>query len=118
MASLAIREAAGRRLDAPRVFRDRSPGFVDSDTIGDVFRELDRQCKKFGAQHLTMLDWASTLGEKYGEVCRAVNELHFNDQQGLESLRNLYDECVQVATVALHMAQVVAATGEIERGEA
>lgn len=113
MRSTAVRQAAGRALAAPPVYRDPSPGFVDGDTLKAVFEELRRQHDTFGQQDLNLFDWASILGEEYGEVCRAVNELHFGSAAGVEPFRALYGELVQVAAVALHAARIVAANVDV-----
>jgi NTP pyrophosphatase (non-canonical NTP hydrolase) len=68
-----------------------------------IIRETIRQHEKFGTQSLTLFDWSSILGEEYGEVCRAINEEHFSDGE----LQSVYDECIQVAAVAVHMAAVI-----------
>lgn len=111
LGAMMVREAGGGRLPTPQIFTDRTPGYVDADRLRDVFVELQRQSEKFGQQDLTLLDWGSILGEKYGEVCKATNDLHFGvtSSPGIREqlLGGVYAECIQVAAVALHMAQVI-----------
>ncbi len=95
------RHACRRDLPEPRVFAEAA-GPLD-DELFAIVSELQRVHAKFGTQSLTLFDWASILGEEYGEVCRAINEEHFNDGD----LQVVYAECIQVAAVAVHMAAVI-----------
>jgi phosphopantetheine adenylyltransferase len=94
-------------LPDPTVFEDygrtRPVYLIVSTETEAIWKELQRVRKKHGTQHLTLFDWASILGEEYGEVCRAINEEHFNDGD----LQSVYAECIQVAAVAVHMAAVI-----------
>ena len=91
------RHACRRDLPEPRVFAESGDFGSELDAI---IRELMRQHEKFGDQSLTLFDWASILGEEYGEVCQAINEEHFDDGE----LGAVYRECTHVAAVAVHMA--------------
>lgn len=102
-----VREVRGSRLPAPPVYRDTAPGYVTADELTAVFGELERRKDKFGAQHLTLFDWASILGEEYGEACRAVNDAHFFARDKTAALDDVHRELIHVAAVALHAANIV-----------
>jgi hypothetical protein len=74
--------------------------------LAAVNTELHRVLDKWGAQSLTLFDWASVLGEEHGEVCAAINRYEFGGRADSE-LRSVYLEAVQVAAVAVHLAAVV-----------
>lgn len=92
----------------PRVFGDCELIAPELEAIDAEIRSvLDR----FGYQSLTLFDWASILGEEYGEVCKAVNDYEFGSQaQG--DLEDVYKELVQVAAVAVHLAAIVREAGK------
>lgn len=78
-----------------------------------VHAERDRQDAKFGEQWgKTYFEWASILGEEFGEVCQAVNDLAQladdllggvvpDTMDGVDELAHIRDELVQVAAVAI-----------------
>lgn len=41
-----------------------------------VRHEREHQEGKWGAQHHSVMEWLSILGEEYGEACQAANETH------------------------------------------
>lgn len=72
--------------------------------IRAVLAERDRQDERWGVNFRLNPDtFCRILGEEFGEVCRAVDD---------EGPHRVYEECVQVAAVAVRMA--VAALQEIE----
>jgi NTP pyrophosphatase (non-canonical NTP hydrolase) len=73
------------------------------DELFAIVSELQRVHAKFGTQSLTLFDWHCILSEEVGEVARAINEEHFN----AGDLQSVYEECIQVAAVAVHMAAVI-----------
>lgn len=63
-----------------------------------INRERDRQDAKWGPQRdNTLPEWATILGEEYGEACQEVLRVHF----GEKSKSELIAELVQVAAVAV-----------------
>ena len=63
----------------------------------EVIEERDRQDEKWGADRDNSPGlWITILGEEFGEVCRAVLE---------RDRKNLREELIQVAAVALAMAE-------------
>ena len=100
------RHACRRDLPEPRVFADYNE--LPTIELDEIDQELARVSAKFGTQSLTLLDWTSILGEEYGEVCRAINEEHFN----AGDLQSVYEEAIQVAAVAVHIAAVIREANE------
>jgi len=101
--SPVIRRDQRGELPNPRVFPDNELVFPELEAIdAEISRVLDR----FGYQSLTLFDWASILGEEYGEVCKAINDHEFGTGGGGD-LQSVYEECIQVAAVAVHMAAVI-----------
>ena len=104
------RHACRRDLPDPQVFIE--PDSPLDDELFAIVAELQRVRTKFGVQSLTLFDWACILGEEYGEVCRAINEEHFDAGQ----LSEVYKECIQVASVAVHIAAAIRCSDN-QRGE-
>jgi NTP pyrophosphatase (non-canonical NTP hydrolase) len=90
-------------IPGPRVFTEYE--YIGPD-IKEIARELGRVHDRFGNQSLTLFDWVSVLGEEYGELCRAVNEYEFQTEASGD-LDHVYEEAIQVAAVAVHIAAVV-----------
>ena len=105
------RKDARGDLPSPRVFTE-SESWVED--LAAVNKELQRVLDRFGAQSLTLFDWASVLGEEYGEVCKAINDYEFGTS-GESDLRDVYKEAIQVAAVAVHMAAVIRQESDAER---
>lgn len=75
-------------------------------TLADVNKERNRQNAKWGLQRHNYGTWLAILGEEFGEVCQAM-------QSGMVSQKNtdaddLYEELIQVAAVAVAIAEQVA----------
>lgn len=88
---------------------------TDDEILDLVVQERQRQLESWGDQSNTPLfEWMSILGEEYGELCEAVNETCFQhpkhpDRGGRE---NIIKEAVQVAAVAIAIAEAVQRRGE------
>ncbi len=76
--------------------------------FGDVIREGDRQIEKWGEQCHDISWWLAFLTEEVGELSEAAAETHFR----FAPERNIYDEAIQVATLALKIASMVRARNE------
>lgn len=61
------------------------------------------QIEEFGIQDYTLEWWSTILGEEYGELCKAIIEYYF--EQGA-TLFQIYREAIQVATLALKIAEM------------
>lgn len=75
------------------------------DVLEDVHGERFKQYDKWGKQRHKHGTWLAILGEEFGEVCEAM-------QKGLVSEKetdadNLYKELIQVAAVAVAIAEQV-----------
>jgi NTP pyrophosphatase (non-canonical NTP hydrolase) len=81
-----------------------------------VFEERLRQNDIWGLQRHNWGKWLGILGEEFGEVCQAINRIHFpNDAKPTDSA-NLYEELIHVAAVASAMAeQVLEESEQIEK---
>lgn len=78
---------------------------LKEEVIGAVIAERFRQDEKWGKQRHPYGIWLAILGEEFGEVCQVM-------QQGLESEKktdadDLYEELIQVAAVAVAIAEQV-----------
>jgi len=67
-----------------------------------VFEENARQLRKWGVQTHSWFEWLAYLTEETGEVAKAVSEYVY--RQG--SLLEIRKEAIQVATLALKMAEM------------
>lgn len=78
---------------------DKISEYVLSDVVFEKIRQID----KWGLQSHSMADWLAILGEEVGECSKAYLEYKFNnDRTG-----SLYKELIQVATVALNIADAI-----------
>jgi NTP pyrophosphatase (non-canonical NTP hydrolase) len=72
-----------------------------------VLLERIRQNQLWGLQRHDWGKWLGILGEEFGEVCEAINRIHFpNDAKPTDS-NNLYEELIQLAAVASAMAEQI-----------
>lgn len=67
-----------------------------------VFEENTRQLQKWGVQTRSWFEWLAYLTEETGEVAKAVSE-HVYRQGSLLEVRK---EAIQVATLALKIAEM------------
>lgn len=68
----------------------------------EVAEESARQVKKWGVQTHTPAEWFLILGEEFGELGQDVCRAHFDG----ETRQNLRREAIQVATLALKIAEM------------
>lgn len=73
-----------------------------------AYKERLNQVKKFGNQYSrSIYEWASILGEEFGELCEAVNETYLKDCKHPDrgGQENILNEATHVAAVALAMIE-------------
>jgi len=73
----------------------------------DVEAERTRQDKLWGHQRHVLGRWLGILGEEFGEVCQAINGIHFPKDAKQTDADNLYTELIHVAAVAVAIAEQV-----------
>jgi NTP pyrophosphatase (non-canonical NTP hydrolase) len=73
----------------------------------DVLLERIRQNQLWGIQRHDWGKWLGILGEEFGEVCQAVNKIHFPKDAKPTDAENLYEELIHLAAVASAMAEQV-----------
>lgn len=69
--------------------------------LEEIVEERERQDKKWGPQRHNWPLWAVILGEEYGEVCKAICDIHFEEGK-VEQVR---EELIQLAAVAVAITQ-------------
>jgi len=74
-----------------------------------VVEENKRQLSIWGVQSHTLPEWQMFLTEEVGELARAISEFMYRGEKS----SNIYDEAIQVATLALKMAEMI----EIQEGD-
>lgn len=62
----------------------------------EILQERIRQDEKWGEQNHKVEKWLSILGEEFGELCKATNDMLF-DGHGYDPIR---EEAIHVAAVA------------------
>ena len=75
--------------------------------LSDVNAERERQNSLRGIQRHDYGRWLGILGEEYGEVCQAINGIHFPSDAKKSDASDLYKELIQVAAVACAIAEQV-----------
>lgn len=70
----------------------------------DVKLERIRQFMKWGNQNHDWGEWLPILGEEFGEVCQAIAFEMFGPQKETDA-DDLYEELIQLAAVAIQMAE-------------
>lgn len=88
----------------------RSKRVINRNKIFDMIdKERSRQDKKFGKPDCSLYEWMGILGEEYGELCEAVNESIFRDENKktpeMGEKDNIIKEAVQVAAVAVEIIE-------------
>ncbi|WP_332648834.1 hypothetical protein [Lysinibacillus sp. 54212] len=73
----------------------------------DIQEERRRQNAKWGIQRHSYGEWLAILGEEFGEVCQAINGIHFPEDSKPTDANNLYEELIQLAAVAAAIAEQV-----------
>ena len=71
--------------------------------IGCIKRESHEQLKKWGVQKRTLPEWLMYLTEEVGELNEASAEFIYR----LGSVNEIFDEAIQVATLALKIAEFI-----------
>lgn len=77
------------------------------EVLSEVVQERINQEEKWGPQNHSPLLWLGILGEEFGEVSKAVIEMHFDGSDASK----IREELIQVAAVA------VAAIESLDRNE-
>lgn len=76
------------------------------DVCAEVMVEQTRQDTKFGwKRNMDKYNWMCVLGEEIGEVCEAGHEIVESRVEFREGMTKLVKELVQVAAVAVNMAE-------------
>lgn len=82
--------------------------------LDDIFTERLNQDKKWGIQNHSFEEWYVILGEEFGEVGRAVCEMHknwkgifkfFKRKPTKAELKHYREELIQTAAVAVAMIE-------------
>ena len=84
--------------------------------IKSVVYEHERQIAKWGIQEHSHFTWMAFLTEEVGELAEAMSEYEFRG----ESTASIYREAIQVATLALkiaEMSRLISEYKEIAKGE-
>lgn len=68
-----------------------------------IVEENQRQLSIWGVQRHTLPEWLMFLTEEVGELAKAISEFMYRD----EKAGNVYDEAIQVATLALKIAEMI-----------
>lgn len=66
--------------------------------------EDERQVRKFGVQTHSPAEWGLILSEELGELGQALCAVHFDGS--VEHLLDVHKEAIQVATLALKIAEM------------
>lgn len=77
----------------------------------DVNKERDRQDELWGLQRHEYSKWLAILAEEFGEVAQAINGINFPKDAKQTDADNLYEELIQVAAVAVAIAEQVLEEG-------
>ncbi len=76
--------------------------------VEKVVAENTRQIKKWGVQNMPLADWIAVLNEEVGEVSKQYLEATY----GADSYEKIADEAIQVATIALKIAEICSIKSE------
>ncbi|MFA5377581.1 MAG: hypothetical protein WC455_17655 [Dehalococcoidia bacterium] len=68
----------------------------------DVFFEGEKQVAKWGIQDRSTFEWLAFLTEEVGELAEAISEYEYRGAR----TGDIYKEAIQVATLALKMAEM------------
>jgi NTP pyrophosphatase (non-canonical NTP hydrolase) len=67
-----------------------------------VQNESDRQVQKWGIQTRTPFEWSNYITEELGELAQAIGDHAY----GRDSKHHVIEEAIQVATLALKIAEM------------
>jgi NTP pyrophosphatase (non-canonical NTP hydrolase) len=87
------------------------------DTLFDVGLERERQDQKWGLQRHCWGKWLGILGEEFGEVCQAINRINFPTDAKETDADDLYEELIQVAAVAVAIAEHVREKRSVDQND-
>ncbi len=73
------------------------------DLMNKVKHENARQISKHGIQDREINDWMVDIGEEFGELCQAINELHYR----VGTKHEVIQEATQLATLVLKLIEMV-----------
>lgn len=77
-------------------------GNIRNNIFDLITAERARQDQKWGyPQYNTLCEWASILGEEYGELCEELNERNF----GRGNRERIIEEAIHVAAVAVSIIE-------------
>jgi NTP pyrophosphatase (non-canonical NTP hydrolase) len=76
----------------------------------DVLLENDRQVAKWGIQDHSSFEWLTFLMEEAGELAEAISEYEYRGGHSTAA----YKEAIQVATLALKVAEMFRNRAEIK----
>lgn len=85
---------------------------VREEIYRSIDEERDSQDKKWGDIHVqapnrTPAEWATILGEEFGESCQEFLRLTFDKENISKHRQNLKEELVQVAAVAVVILEAI-----------
>jgi NTP pyrophosphatase (non-canonical NTP hydrolase) len=72
-----------------------------------IVNERYRQTELYGIQRHDLGKWLGILGEEFGEVCQAINRIHFPNDAKETDADDLYKELIHVSAVAAAMAEQI-----------
>lgn len=70
--------------------------------VTDVMWEGEKQVSKWGVQNCSSFEWLTYLTEEVGELAEAISEYEYR----VKSSTFIYKEAIQVATLALKIAEM------------
>jgi len=71
--------------------------------IKSLAEENQRQLSIWGVQNHTLPEWLMYLIEEVGELAKAISEFMYRGEKS----SNVYDEAIQVATLAVKIAEMI-----------
>jgi len=71
--------------------------------IKSIADENQRQLSIWGVQSHTLPEWLMYLIEEVGELAKAISEFMYRGEKS----SNIYDEAIQVATLALKISEMI-----------
>ena len=71
--------------------------------LKSVVEENNRQLAIWGVQSHTLPEWLMYLVEEVGELAKAISEFMYRGEKS----GNIYDEAIQVATLAMKIAEMI-----------
>ena len=78
--------------------------------IESIEKENLRQLTLWGIQNRTLAEWMLFLTEEVGELAKAIAEYTY--REGLPS--EVYNEAIETATLALKIAEMIKAQGDLK----